>query len=307
MALVDRQLGEYGEQEARSRLERALLGTGKQLAGHADLGLDLIVQYPAPSIEEEPLLFGVQVKTGNSFAEESKSHWKIKNLDRKRFSQWQKVSYPVLFLWVRPTNPAECYWGFIRKNTNINQFLISKKSQLSPTARYDFALEYSRDCNPPSYTDTFSLLRPPLSKGLRPFAKEYYMSQLHGRHFVHPLLGSVAITRNAWNHLTRKKRPAYFITQSLQLLPIVSCAIENPTSFVGLRRIKHIIRGGWVTDIRLLAFKSSNIPVRSRPPIDVICVLREQIIYPVNWINNVSLHKETSRTLSLESIYEKTK
>lgn len=307
MAAVDRQLGEYGEQEARSRLERALLGTGKQLAGHADLGLDLIVQYPAPTIDREPLLFGVQVKTGNSFAEDGKSFWKIKNLDQKRFRQWQKVPYPVLFVWVRPTNPAECYWSFIRKTTNINQFLISKRSQLSPTAPFDFALEFTGNHSPQSVPDPLPMLCPPLSRGLRPFAKEYYTSQLQGRQFAHPALGPVSITRNAWVHLTRKKRPAYFIAQSLQLLPIVPRVIENPTSFVGVRRIKHIVRGAWITDVRLHAFKSSNVPVKSRLPVDVVYVLREQVMYPVNWINNVTLHKEVSRALALESIYEKTK
>lgn len=306
MKPVDRQLGEFGEQEARHRLERALHGTGKQLAGHSDLGLDLIVQYPSPSVEKEPLIFGVQVKTGNSFAQDQKTHWKIKNLDRERFRQWQKVQYPVLFVWVRPTNPSECYWGFVKKSTDQKRFLISKHSQLSPTAPYDFAREF--ETNPVQNFDdaeTFELLRPPLNQGLRSTAKNYFKKTLQGKKFSHPVLGPVCITQNAWRHITRKKRPQYYISQSLQLLPTVQYVIENSTKFVGIRRLRRVTRGSQVTVVRLLVFRAEKVRIRSQSPKNIQCVLRECVTYPVDWLSNVNLHQETSRHLSLESIYEK--
>ena len=45
----DHQLGEFGEQEVRARLERAICGHGFQFQGFADKGLDLLMQFAASS------------------------------------------------------------------------------------------------------------------------------------------------------------------------------------------------------------------------------------------------------------------
>jgi len=114
----DQQMGEFGEQEVRARLERALSGNGVQFSGVADKGIDLILQFLSPAPDNQPLHFGVQVKTGDSYEESKKTHWRIKNLSELRFTHWTRSKLPIVFVWVRPYKPAECYWAVIRANTS---------------------------------------------------------------------------------------------------------------------------------------------------------------------------------------------
>src|SRR5262245_16153920 len=143
--MVDRQLGEHGEQEARARLERALLGTGVRFSGFSDLGIDLLLQFGAPRPDGQPMHFGVQVKAGDSYAVSDGGRWRIKNLAEDRFRQWCKSKLPVLFVWVRPQVPAECYWALIKKETSFERFSISKRATITPSLRYDLTLDSARE------------------------------------------------------------------------------------------------------------------------------------------------------------------
>src|SRR6266852_1286313 len=105
--MVDQQMGEFGEQEARARLERALIGAGVRFSGASDKGIDLLMQFEAPAPEPQPVHVAVQVKTGDSFAAMHRARWHVRNLDPDRFRQWTRSKVPVLFVWVRPTTPAE--------------------------------------------------------------------------------------------------------------------------------------------------------------------------------------------------------
>lgn len=304
MPYPDGQLGEFGEQEVRSRLERALGGTGMQLSGFADKGIDLILQFSSPSSTNQPLHFGVQVKTGNSFAVDATNRWRIKNLDETRFRQWKQSKLPILFIWVRPTNPAECYWRIIRHNTDRKHFDISKRSIITPSIKFDCFLEYFND-----YTgeqkDEIRLLRPPLAMGMRPFAKDYYRELIANNNITHPFLGKIEFTWKGWKHITAKKRPLPFIHQSMQLLSAVPWVVQNPSEFIGMRRLGCTSRGAWTTDIRLLIYKTNSVRIVSRTDADIIVALRERIRYPNDWQGNVNLHKEVRREITFESIYEK--
>ncbi len=76
----DKQFGEFGEQEVRARLERALCATGFQFSGFSDKGIDLFVQFESTAPDRQPLHYGVQVKTGDSFVKPHGSHWLVTNL-----------------------------------------------------------------------------------------------------------------------------------------------------------------------------------------------------------------------------------
>jgi hypothetical protein len=301
---VDRQLGDSGEKEAKFHLERALLGTAAQFSGFSDQGVDLLVQFPSPSPTSDPLYFGVQVKTGDSFAVQLKGRWKIQNLHADRFSQWQRSPVPMLFVWVRPTTPTECYYGFIRPQTARLQFTLSKRAIISPTLRYDIALEMfaSQKANE---SKPCSLLRPPLTSGIRPHAKDFYRTLMKSESPVHPLLGPVRFTWRGWKHLTAGSRPTSHIHQSLQLLPSVFHATQHVTRFCGMRRLGTTVRGQWITETRLLVFHSDCVAIRTRVPADLVLVYRENIRYPKNWLTLVDSHKRITRSVAFESIYER--
>lgn len=305
MSYPDAQLGEFGEQEVRSRLERALVGTGMQISGFADKGIDLILQFSSPSPTNQPLHFGVQVKTGNSFAVEVNNRWLIKNLDETRFQQWKHSKLPVLLIWVRPTNPAECYWRIIRPSTDRKHLEISKRSIISPSIRYDCSIDYFYPLMEEQKHE-IKLLRPPLAQGMRPFAKDYYR-ELIGNSFNHPFLGKINFTWKGWKHITAKKRPLPYIYQSMQLLSAIPWVVQNPSEFIGMRRLGKISRGSWTTEVRLLIFKTNDVRIVSRTNADIIMAFRERIRYPSNWQSNVNLHREVEREIAFESIYEKMK
>jgi len=297
------QLGEFGEQETRSRLERCLLGSGVRFQGQSDKGLDLVLQFQAPATNEV-LHFGVQVKAGDSYAELHRSRWRIKNIPAERFRQWSKSRLPVLLVWVRPTTPAECYWGLVTKDASVGQFSISRNALISPALRYDLALGVARDHSEALVRG--SLLVPPLHGGVQPAAKAHYRAMLRSRRALsNPVLGSVKLSWRAWRHMTRQGRAKHHISQSLQLLPSLPAVVAGATQFIGLRRLDCVRRGNWTTEIRLVAFRGPTLTFDFRPPADTRIVFRERIRYPRDWTQDVNLHKNIVREVTVESLYEK--
>lgn len=299
----DRQFGEFGEQEVAHRLTRALLGDAKQYAGFADKGLDLLVQFPSTAPSAQPLHFGVQVKTGDSFVVEEEGAWRVRGVDERRFREWQRGTLPVLFVWVRP-DPCECYWAVVRKGTSFKHFKISKHALVTPAMRFDLSLE--QPLEPPVVSDqAFRPLRPRLSEGLRPFAKRHYRDGLMSWQPDHPVLGKVRFSWRGWRHLTRKGRSQDEIYHSLQLLDSASWLTGNPQTYAGIRRLGVAERGGIVTDTRLVIYDTDNVPFERRPPARIRTVFRQRISYPANWTQDVSLHKHVTSDVTFESLYEK--
>lgn len=301
--MVDIQLGEFGEQEARSRLERALLAAGVRFSGASDKGLDLIVQFESTAPDRQPIHFAVQVKTGDSFASLRRGRWHIKNLDPTRFRQWTRSRVPVLFIWVRPSVPAECYWALVKRDSTVEHFTIARRALITPTIRFDLSIESARD-GARVRLDA-ELLRPPLSGALRPYAKAYYRSHMLGHTIINPVVGEVMFTWSAWRHMTRYGRKASHIHQSLQLLPNALSAIGQVEHFRALRRLSHVVRGKWAVDTRLLAFRGLDLRFAGRAPASATVVLREQVWYPANWNADVRLHRHIRRVVTFHSIYEK--
>lgn len=301
---VDRQLGDLGEKEVKFRIERALQGTAAQFSGFADQGIDLLIQFPSPAPTADPLYFGVQVKTGDSFAVPQKGRWKMQNIGADRFHQWQRSPVRIMLVWVRPTSPCECFYGFVRPQSARLQFSLSRRATITPSLRYDLGLELFAQ-QPTQQARPARLLRPPLTTGLRPHAKGFYRELMKGTPQVHPLLGPIGFTWRGWRHLTSKSRRPSHIHQSLQLLPAAHDAIPLATSFQGMRRLNATTRGAWVTETRLLVFHANRIAINTRVPANLVLVYRETIRYPTDWLTQVDCHKRISRTVTFESVYER--
>lgn len=301
--MIDTRLGEFGEQELRAQVERALLAAGVRFAGRADKGLDLIVQFESAAPDHQPLHYAVQVKTGDSFAELKRGRWHITGLDQLRFRQWTKSITPVLFVWVRPSNPAECYWALIKRDSEMRHFTIARRALICPTTRFDLTLETARDGE--LVQMKAELLRPSITMGLRDYAKEYYRRRLLGGTVVSPVLGPVEFTWSAWRHMTRRGRSSQHIAQSLQLLSAVESVIRQAGRFRALRRISHVVRGAWTCDTRLIALRGVELHFASRAPAVATLVCREQVWFPTHWHNHVQLHRDTRRVVAFHSIYEK--
>lgn len=300
----DRIKGELGEQEACARLKRALLAHATQYSGYHDRGIDLSLQFPAPGDPRSPLQIGAQVKTGHSYTVDVGRRWKICGIDVDDFNRWRRSRVPVVFVWVCPTTPAECYWAVIRKNTSLSHFSISKKAIVSPGMGPLLALEFLRDfdCRKEILGRR---LCPPLNKLLRDYAREYYWTNLLGTRRTHSLLGDITFSQAAWRHITRRRRSKPQILGSLELLPLVSMLLDELHSFIGGRFLKTLVRRNQIVERRLLAFKHRGVHIAGRTPADITIVLREHVTYPKEWANSVTLHHQVKRRLHFYSIYEK--
>jgi Domain of unknown function (DUF4365) len=305
MRKPDRELGASGEKLARTRLEMALQGACAQFSGFDDKGVDLLIQFQPIAPYPAPLYVGVQVKTGTSFADAEGAHWRVKNIAQSDVNKWTGSNVPILLVWVRPGPPDEYLWTLITKETNISEIRIARNSRISPAIRYDLLPRFQLP-SPTFLAGPIELCRPPLGKGLRQHAKEYYRGSLMaGTQPVNPVLGPVTFSWAGWHHLTVRGRRAAYIQSSLQILTASHWAIENPTRLIGVRSLPSVTRGSWVWESRLLAFECSKVPIRYRAEADLVVVVRQEIIYPQKWFDDVNLSKRIRSSSRFFSIYER--
>ena len=300
----DRELGALGEKLARARLEIALQGAAAPFSGFDDKGIDLYVQFQSNATKSTQIV-GVQIKTGASFGEADGGHWRIKNISPSDIDNWSRANFPVILVWVRPGSPDEYLWTLITEDSNAAELRISRDAVISPAMRFDLLRRFARM---PKRRDSvpIDLCRPPLGKGLRQQAKEFYRHELMaGNCPENPVVGPVKFSWAGWHHLTARTRRQAYIQSSLQLLPVSRWAIENPTTLVGTRRLPREVRGGWVSESRLLAFESQGLPIRFRAAADVTVVVKQQITYPVDWHSDVRISKQIRQNNVFLSVYEK--
>src|SRR6185312_3911150 len=304
MRKPDRDLGSSGEKLARSRLEIALQGAAAPFSGFDDKGVDLVVQFQPSTPNPAPMYFGVQVKTGTSFGQIDRAHWRLKNISSSDLEKWSRSNVPIVLVWIRPGSPDEYLWTTITKETNIAEIRIAKSAKIAPSIRHHLSYLCPLPL-PKPLASPLRLCNPPLGKGLRQHAKEYYRSLMSGSPPINPILGSVSFTWAGWHHLTDRARKPAHIQNSLQLLAASRWGVENPTRLLGARRLPTLVRGDWVWESRLIAFECSDVPIQYRAPGNIIVVIKQEIIYPRRWTDDVSISKKIRCCTRFLSIYEK--
>jgi len=284
----------------------ALQGATSPFSGFDDKGVDLVVQFQPQIPNPAPMYFGVQVKTGASFGEPDGAHWRLKNVSSSDLNKWSRSNVPIMRVWVRPSSPDEYLWTLITKETNLSEIRFGRKATISPSIRYDLSYQCSSLPQPKVLDNPVELCRPPLGSGLRQYAKEYYRSNLLvGPRPLNPILGPVSFSWAGWQHLTARTRKLAFIQNSLQMLSAARWVVENPSRLVGVRCLPTTVRGDWVSEPRLLAFECSDIPIRYRAPSNLVVVIKQEIVYPLKWNDDVNISKKIRFTTLFLSIYEK--
>ena len=296
--------GFSGEKEVRRMLEKALGGDVKQYQGESDKGLDLHVQMKNPYESGDILQFDVQVKTGHSHVIEESKKYKIKNrvIKSDGWSKLLKSRTPVLFVWLKDWGDLVAYWQFIKPSC-ISSFYISKHKTISPVSRYDIAREICAR-NVEKYTEEGTrVFWGDIGKSLRDEAKKIY-KKLMKYEYRNPFLGKTIVTWHGWRHITNQSRAQYDIFKSLTHIYSIPTCIENPDAITGFRRVKDVVRGNRVNCVRLIVFEKAIKPEKTSPVV-LVCVLRELIDYPKNWISVLMPQDDVKRMVILESIYEK--
>lgn len=294
-------LGDFGETEVRNQLERATSGTANRLQGSSDKGLDLILQIPPWTKDGAVAHVPIQVKTGASYAEEKKRRWRVKGIDPVRFKQWTKSQPPVLFVWVRPTNPPETYWGLVTHRSELGRFSLSSRARISPAIRFELLVRVSAQAEQVGTSGW--PLPSPIHVPLRVYGKNFYKSTLFGRTLLHPAIGEVTFTQHAWRHITSQSRRQGAIRRSIELLPFVASAVAAGGRLLGIRRVNVRRRGTWTTETRKLIYDLTPVEVKHRGRIRLRTVFQEQVIYPADWFSDPYLWSKVTRRVTFESVY----
>lgn len=300
-------VGEIGEQEACSLLQKVLRGHVSRLQGRADQGLDLAFTGRIPCRERPLLHFVAQVKTGHSYVTELDKHRavKMKRGNAKRLLEWRSLEAPVLFLWVDDRD-NEVYWSIVAKTARAKSVFLSYNSTLSPLTPFDLVVRLNRKRAPINAHIKVRPLYPPAKGSLKQVALSYYREQLLRTSVQNPTLGDVFFTWRGWRHMVGRHHSIAKSMQSLQLLPAAPRVLADPTEICGFRRLSNTPRGRLTTESRLIAFRRPAVEILGRGAADIVVVVRERIVYPTQWKEQFDFDSRMLRDLKFESIYERT-
>jgi len=274
-------------------------------SGDQDKGIDLSLQFISP-INKRLFDINFQIKTGTSYVIDDNKNWKLRNISINDFEKWKYAITPVVLVWVNDTvSPPSYYWKLITNRSSYARLSISKKSILAPSTLYEVIIKLEKKAKKKTKKITISHLSPKINISLRDFAKSFFKKHLLGKKIINPVLGEVNISWHLWNHLTRNNRKKNHIMYSLELMRIVIDVIKYCNKVYSTRKVTKIIRGNWTTEINLIAFKIN--PDNPSNENSIFLVVRETIIYPNNWKDDLLMETKIKRHLTLESIYRKEK
>ncbi len=297
--------GEIGEQEASALLQKVLRGHVSRFQGQADKGLDLafVGRLPCP---ERPLVhFVAQIKTGQSFVKRFGvgPEMKVKKVAAKKILEWRNLEAPVLFLWL-DDNKNEVYWRIVSKGGRAKSLYLAERSTLSPLTRYDLVVRLNRERKVTNNRISIDPLSARPKESLKQVALAYYKRELHRTVSRNPVLGDIRFTWRGWRHIVRRRNTVAKMMRSLQLLPAAKKVLSDPGEICGFRRLANTTRGKWTTESRLIAFKRCEVEIKGGRPADIVVVVRERIVYPINWRECFDFDQRIIRHLRFESIYE---
>lgn len=303
MKKIDREKGQHGANLVNFILGKVFYTDGKIQKGDTtyDKGVDFSFKFISPIKNiyfSEPI--EVQVKTGPSYVRKIGNKWKLENVKKDELHKFQNTSSLAILVWVDP-DTSEAYWTHIKKNSHVGHIYISKRATLSPITRYDLMIKHFRKGNKlNSLTGDHKRLIPPLNKGLREYAKDYYKSNLLGKE-IPTLYGTVVISWNGWRKITRAGRKQENIHNSLTLLPILKPALENANMLAGFRRGKLTKKGDRKIETRYI-FIESNIKGQNGAKHNIKITLKEIIDFPENWKEELNYYEKVKRVLIFHSI-----
>ena len=300
---MSKTIGDFGEQNAQYKLERALQAHASRQQGSADEGIDLTLHFQSHVPPKRRIHMAVQIKCGHSYVQDKGNKYRIIRIGEQRFNEWRESNIPVILIWVNSDNGL-CYWKIITKKTRLKEIYISKHAVVSPITAIDLSLYLENDTDTTKVI-TISQLTAPLSLSIKKYAKQYFIKNLLGKTFHNPYIGNVNISWAFWKHLTRKKRYQKQIFKSLSLLSNTGEALLNTAEFIGIRRLWSVERGDFITEGRLLIFDTYGVDSKFLFQRTIRTVIKERIRYKKNWINSSPTEAQISRELFLESIYEK--
>lgn len=298
--------GAQGESLAGWQLAAILNGEAvrETMRGEGTGALDLQVKFPVtyPAATHQQL--AVQVKTGPSFAKwtETKSRWRLDNIDRGHVEKWRNTNQPVMLLWVRLDPWTKVYWKLIATNSPLATLSFSENHLVTPAARFEIErlLQMHRMVRKPLPLITVHKLQ--RTSEIRNWARQRFRG-ITGRH--QGPLGTVSISTYAWRHLTRVTRPQSHIADSLTVLPYATQLLKiRPHQLQTLGQLSTECGGRTQISRKVLAIYR-DVRFSDKGNCVVYIRLDERVSYPTNWEQTSLIRARVLQELRLESIYRK--
>lgn len=314
LALPTDEQGSYGESLAAARLLFATKGEVRWSSRNEDgRKLDIIFSCDHPWAEaygaqmrlgqtKEILIALIQVKCGNSFAQEQSGGFKI---IYSKLQDVYRTAHAITLLWVNPIN-AKVYWAYLKPHSK-NHRIYGAHHALNPCFSFDLAR-----CQIPSAApkDGLGLIFSPidlvdgaLRKAARKVYKDYTLTAV-----ISPVLGSIKFGQIGWRHMLRRKRKLEYKKQSLRMMPVIKNVLKHVPSSHIIKDTVFKQKNGWEMRYTTHLLEFSKVKVQKpgktkSEEVQVVLKLIEGISYPINWHINPRIEGNVKREVIFYSCY----
>lgn len=298
-------LGQKGETHASKLMELVFSGesTKETMRGEGQGALDYQFRFESNSSEKANYVFGIQVKTGNSFGEwnSTKNKWRISGIKPEHYKKWKASNQPVLLLWVNPED-SSVYWKYFGKNTPLKNVSIPLSHKVNPSTKYEVERLLHQESRKKGGVSNLTVHSFVNTSETRIWAKKRY-AKIRGE--IQSVLGTVRISNYAWRHLTRETRNKSHIRDSLLILPYVHVFMtENPHQIQTLSYQEREVDEKEVLVSRKVLAIYRNVWFSDRGRCSVYVRLSEKVIFNKKWETG-GFGQQIKQSLVLESVYRK--
>jgi hypothetical protein len=223
-----------------------------------------------------------QVKSGRSYRlrSSSSSHLRL-GIDRETLAALSGTGTPGLVVWVPPPPLSRLYWYAVDPRRSVKSGVeVSRDQFVRPSIRYDLTrlAEYAA-WTPLLATQTMAVLP---DAAVHQRAKRAYAALKSGG-CCHPFIGSLAVTRLAWRHITRRSKTKRRRTLALRAVPHLKFFLQRaPDRYAWTQ--KPLVRfGKEIRDVKFLTFWYRAALTIAGERYSLLVRVKEEISYPAGW------------------------
>lgn len=262
--------------------------------------IDLHVSFNHPWANEIKSLH-VQVKSGNSYAEETNEGFTLKS---SVINEVRRQTQSICLVWVSNIQ-NKVYWAYIHPNTIKSKSLsYGLHHKLTPATKFDLTRCIERSLN--IKTGGKGIIIKELNiNNIQLIRKRIKVLYNSFKNINSPILGSIEITRFGWRYMFRKSRSSTFKQRSLNSIPYIKLFLEQKPSSHVIMKFEENNEGEYVyhKTEHLLKFKNSKNNHLANITVNIRII--EVIGYPLMWKDASYNTQLIQRRVIFKSIYYK--
>jgi len=241
-----------------------------------------------------------QIKSGRSYRLRSSTAKEIAlGIDKPTLDALRGSGEPGLIVWVPPAPLDRLYWHATDPRRPIKATTkISRTQYVRPSIRYDLTrlIEYA-GWNTSISRQTVGVLP---TAGLMSKAKAAYTT-LRATSWVHPLVGTLKVSRLAWRHVTKNSRGATDRVLRLRAVPYLKNFLaKHPERYVCNPGTIEVF-GSETRETRYILCWYRGALVIDGQPHSLLLRIKEEIKYPTDWASRTLATRDITQSATLAS------